>query len=882
MKLKVNLLLCGLIHAPCNENWDFWKHFPKVHVSLLPKRGTEREEEEKEKGGKEREEGHHYVKQDTDLVYRGNYFSESVDDEIFADMYGTVLEGRAIGKKLAMLMLENAFANYSRADKISEKLRHFLIVADTEDVSKLYLILSKAKDDDDELKIWKQHCKNLEKKNTNYVVTLMQPKIFNITQQTCFKTEIGCTDSDLRAILFGLAIDDLRVDQNEGRFFVSRKLCFQKIVKLLGKTRLPISGSWSAMDYFFRTLPLLLDPSDVEAEHLKSKAFMPSIFRSFRYGNERFEGNLEIICASESERRVLTRIANLNVTAMIINEYHRLPQGSLTDNFAVDIMNWAIGQFLQKFPDHFLSDTLKHVNLDIIHERWIVRLAEWYHENRLYLSENGLTETDSLRNAVANLGIHDLDYATLAVKARIVAETAGITDFEAQNLVAEVLRKHSYRTLSEIFQKLPTEQKLKSFVAQPLLFPMYEPRFIVSFPHGGLTLGDIGMASEYVLKRLREAPRICNEVLVGLLTKHKRFLHWKSQDDWATLEEALIQSDQHCYMKVELGPLNDKKKKHFKKALNIGYTQCVSFRDVEAAVHRKVKSDLRMQLEKSYAEKYKDGPPSQVDDHCLRAIVYFNRKKFKEAFYNDQDYKVAITKAFWSKLKFVPREIREELEKEAGLVCTAISDWYRLYTESGPGIKANPFLKSRSCLLYVLLRNEIKTGPNQKAYRKLLTETIDKYLFDSGPSGAVEEIMEHYQDVDGLRTVFEASLLDPASRFAMTQPLLNVQKPWSLADIRTAILEKAPNGLFRSRLMMAPRQLLLTTLNAHLSEAKHFFDPKDAGDWRLFESLMVKGEDNCALAVMQVSDLPFTVPDLANQQVFNTYEDVFNAIKDGS
>jgi hypothetical protein len=142
--------------------------------------------------------------------------------------------------------------------------------------------------------------------------------------------------------------------------------------------------------------------------------------------------------------------------------------------------------------------------------------------------------------------------------------------------------------------------------------------------------------------------------------------------------------------------------------------------------------------------------------------------------------------------------------------------------------------------------------------------------------------MEHYQDVDGLRTVFEASLLDPASRFAMTQPLLNVQKPWSLADIRTAISGKAPNELFRGRLMIAPRQLLLSTLKAHLSEAKHFFDPEDADDWRLFESLMVKGEVDCALAVMQVSDLPFTVPALVNRRDFNTYEDVFNAIKDRS
>jgi hypothetical protein len=136
--------------------------------------------------------------------------------------------------------------------------------------------------------------------------------------------------------------------------------------------------------------------------------------------------------------------------------------------------------------------------------------------------------------------------------------------------------------------------------------------------------------------------------------------------------------------------------------------------------------------------------------------------------------------------------------------------------------------------------------------------------------------------VDGLREIFEAFLRDPAAEIAIMQPLLNVPKPWSLTDIRTAISEKAPNELdklFRGRLMIASLELLISAFRAHLREKKRLFNPEDIGDWVLLEKLMVRNDSDCALAIIQVSEyLPFTIPAKFDYQRCETYQDVFNAI----
>jgi hypothetical protein len=371
-------------------------------------------------------------------------------------------------------------------------------------------------------------------------------------------------------------------------------------------------------------------------------------------------------------------------------------------------------------------------------------------------------------------------------------------------------------------------------------------------------------------------------VLIGLLTTHKKLLHWKSQDDWAILEKALVQNDPHCYEKVDLTPkLTTWEEGHIKKVPSINCTKCVSFREVEAAVRREIKPILKKQLEIDYAEWYQSGLPSQVEDFGLKAIVYLNRWMFKGIFQEEQDHKVAITKAFWSKLQFVPEELREELEKKADLVCIAISYWHQLYTESGLSIMANLYLKNNSCLLYVLLRDEITQGPNRMAYRELLKEMIGRVFCYIDTLDIEGEVVKHYKSVDGLREIFEAFLRDPAAEIAIMQPLLNVPEPWSLTDIRTAISEKAPielGRLFRDRLMTAPLWRLMDAFGTHLRESKRFFDPKNIGDWVLLEKLMVRNDSDCALAIMQISgDLPFTIPAKFDRKSCKTYQEIFDA-----
>jgi hypothetical protein len=893
--LKSNPILAGLMLLKCSsENSIFWDAFPRVRDLLLLKESDDAsgngKEKEKEVEGEEGEKKGRGIKQDMDVVYRGNLFSEDVEDGFFSSVYRMKRDGQEIGKPLALAMLKNAFANYNGWNRISEKLRLLFAVADTDGLDELCQILSEAEGDGAELKIWKQHCVNL-KMNRGYNAAILQPTIFNITECTCFSAEDGCTDSDLHDIFIEWTTTTWRRVLNINPIFVLRKLSFQKIVELLKEAAVTMkkcidpssSESWDALVDVVQKLPLLLDPSELEISRLEHAVFAPSPVYFFQPSSDQTMENLEEIYTFKGERQIFERIIDLDVAAMIVKEYDKLPQGILTGNFASDIMNWVVGQFLQKFPDHFLNDTLRQVKLNSIDEQWIIRLARWYGENKLHGLGYGLTRKDLLHKAVTNLVMHGLGDVESIVKAQIVAESAGITDFEAQNLVAEALKEYSDEKLLGIFQKLPGDQELAFFVAQPHLFPIYEPQFAFSKPREWrFGLGMMGVSNSYVLKLFREAPQECNRVLIGLLTTHKKLLHWKSQDDWAILENALVQNDPHCYEKVNLTlKLTTWERGHVKKVPSINCTKCVSFEEVEAAVRREIKPILKKQLEIDYAERYQSGLPSQVEDFGLKAIVYFNRWKFEGIFQEEQDHKVAITKAFWSKFQAVPEELREELEKKADLVCIAISDWHQLYTEARFGIEADLSLGLRSCLLYVLLRDEITQGLNRMTYQKLLKSKIGELFHYIDTSDTGGEVIKHYKSVDELREIFEAFLRDPAAEIAIMQPLLNVPKPWSLTDIRTAISEKAPSELdrlFRERLMIAPLWLLMDAFGTHLRESKRFFDPKNIGDWVLLEKLMVRNDGDCALAIIQVSgDLPFTIPAKYDYRSCKTYQEIFGA-----
>jgi hypothetical protein len=475
-KFTTNPLLCGLVNVPCNEdNLDFWKHFPKVHVTLLPKKEMDREEKEKEKEkegneekGKEKEgneknekkeddeeKGHYYVKQDMNVAYKGDYFAKRVDDRIFAGIYGTTLGGQAIGKQLAMFMLKNALTHYNGTDKISDKLHYFLVVADTKDVAKLCSILSKVEDGGKEIKIWKQHCVNLER-NPNYIAALVQPNLFAITIRSCFKARNGCTDRDLRDSLIQLGRSVRCLGVGTPMRINLERLSMEEISEALKRMAITmgtfmdpyLSDNWDSLGQLFPPLRLLMEPADPK----EMKGF-DGRFPLFGFSSGQSEYAL-----SDFEKQILRSITDGNVVLMILEEarnFKKDPESGnsttedfITRDFAANISGWVIKQFLQKFPDHFLRDVLKQAKLSSTCDDGVRKIAEWQ-----LSGGSSFSKERGIHGAATNLVMFGLDNIEPIVKAQVVAEAAGITDPAARQKIAELLANYPEELLLVIFKR---------------------------------------------------------------------------------------------------------------------------------------------------------------------------------------------------------------------------------------------------------------------------------------------------------------------------------------------------------------------------------------------------------------------------------------------
>jgi hypothetical protein len=298
-------------------------------------------------------------------------------------------------------------------------------------------------------------------------------------------------------------------------------------------------------------------------------------------------------------------------------------------------------------------------------------------------------------------------------------------------------------------------------------------------------------------------------------------------------------------------------------------------------VRKEVRSILGEQLEIEYGEKYGSGFLSEVTDSSLKAMIFFNQEIFGTVLDQDQDFVEAMLGAFSDECSYLfPEEINVELRGRTDSVIKAIRDWYHLYTETkyGLAVKLSNREAVDSCSFYVLLRNEIDHGPNQAAYQEHLSKRLNSFLGLIGLNNS-KRIMEHYQSVGQLRKMFETSLHDPVAKLAMMQPLLKVPAPWSLADFREAISNDVPAGLFRDRLAIAPAGLFFKALGKHMRENRDFFDPQKAEDREILERLMIKEDEDCVIAIMQIKDLTFIGDPESRHQRFNSYQEFFDELQ---
>jgi hypothetical protein len=491
-----------------------------------------------------------------------------------------------------------------------------------------------------------------------------------------------------------------------------------------------------------------------------------------------------------------------------------------------------------------------------------------------------LRDEGLLHEVIAGLVIQGFGKADKAIRAQVVAEAGGFTDPKTQQLVAKALAEFSNGALLKTFRNL-SDENVRLFVVQPRLFHDFEfydyPERMRSIFRGLLTTG---MMSDYVLKWLEQSKPGTRDVLFELLVKHERPLRWNSQEDWAILEGALIKSDPECYKMVDLG-LSDWEMGLVTGALCVDCSRFTTFKEVETAVREKVKSILGRQLEIEYGEKYGSGSLSKVTDPNLKAMIFFNQETFGTVLGQDQNFVETMLRALFDSCPYpLPKEISEELRERADSVIEAISDWYSLYTETkyGLAVKLSNCEAVESCSFYVLLRNEIDHGPNQAAYQEHLSERLNLFLGSIGLNNS-KKTMEHYQSVDHLRKMFETSLHDPTTKLAMMQPLLKVPEPWSLATFREAISNDVPEGLFRDRLAIAPAGLFFKALGKYMRENEDFFDPQKAEDREILERLMVKEDEDCVIAVMQINGLLFIENPKITCRNFNSYQGVFDELK---
>jgi hypothetical protein len=897
-KLEKNPILAGLIFLECNqENSMFWDAFPRVRNLLLLKRECDSSKEK----GKEKEstneanldennKAKYDIRQDMSVLCRFNFLSATVRNRILSDIYCMRRGKREIGKPLALAILKNLILHYRGKHRVAEKLIPFFRVVDAADLAQLYQkVFSGEVEVTPKSEFWRKHLKHLEE-NPRYVIVFVQPFIFNVSRHAFFEMEDCCTDADLRAILFKWT---WTVDPREEDYYshlLFRNLRFQKLVELLMTAGNVMDGcidprdkeTWNVLDGLIKELPLTLEPSDLEAGPLEAVNLTRPTIPYFDFTDELVVKNLKSIVASNSEEQVIARIENRYVIMMIVSEYDKLPQGFLTDNFASDILSWVLELFVTKFPDHFLIPVLEQIQPDLDGKLWVAQLAKWCCKNYLYRQKCSLTRKDLLHEAVADLVMQGLGDTESIVRARIVAETAKITDPEAQQLIVEALMEYSNGTLLEMFQRVLVTPYVYLSVVQPRLFPVSKSWSLLSNQNVDSTLRMMGVTNRYILETLGQKPTYSRQILLELLIKHKKLLRWNFQGDWAILEKALIQNDPECYKAVGLD-LNAREERLMEELPSFDCSQCVSFREVGIVVYRGIRSIFKERLKTEYAKEYQEGPLSQVAGYDLKVIVYNNHWAFEEISRQNQDYRTVITKAFLSKVEGrIPEGVRDELEtKRASSVSAAISNWHRLYTKASLRLSMGFHEKEtvQRCWLYVLLKNEISQGPNKKDYGECLGTVINAFLWLADPT-IVKKIMKHHRSVDKLRAIFKASLRDPAAKIAMMQPGLKLKKPWSLAKLHKVIMKRVPNGAFRKRLMIAPTSFLFFAFRNHLQESMHLFNPKKSGDWKLLEREMLKVDHDCALAVMQIEDLPFIVSSLhVNCGLFNSYQEAFDSIK---
>jgi hypothetical protein len=217
---------------------------------------------------------------------------------------------------------------------------------------------------------------------------------------------------------------------------------------------------------------------------------------------------------------------------------------------------------------------------------------------------------------------------------------------------------------------------------------------------------------------------------------------------------------------------------------------------------------------------------------------------------------------------------RNEIRRAADLVVDAISKWHHIFTETKFGLSVDFSDKNvaRSCLLYVLL--EI----NNEEAQQSLPYMVNDFLGHVGME-VNKKVME--QGSSTITKMVEASMRDPAARIALMQPKLNVSKPWSLAELCTAIAEKkVPSEFFPKILAIAPIDLIFRAFRSHAREKKDFFDPESESDWKQLEAIMVKLDDDRVLATMKAGDLPFFPTVRLTREDYDSYKEVFDEIKD--
>jgi hypothetical protein len=64
-----------------------------------------------------------------------------------------------------------------------------------------------------------------------------------------------------------------------------------------------------------------------------------------------------------------------------------------------------------------------------------------------------------------------------------------------------------------------------------------------------------------------------------------------------------------------------------------------------------------------------------------------------------------------------------------------------------------------------------------------------------------------------------------------------------------------------------------------MRENRDFFDPQKAEDREILERLMIKEDEDCVTAIMQIKDLTFIGDPESRYQRFNSYQEFFDELQ---